>query len=227
MRRQNILLPFILVSLFCTSGFIIALIGCGSGGVTPPPPPPPAQKIQHIVIIFQENRTPDNLFHGLPGADIANSGVNSLGQTIPLTPIPLANNYDLSHAHSAFVAMYDGGKMDGADKIPVGCRAGATGCPPPNPQFQYVNPADDQPYFQLAHTYTFAARMFHTNHAPTFPAHQFIISGTAAPSPTSNLFASENVVLPPNPGTNTAAGCAGPAGEPAAIIHPTGRHATR
>jgi hypothetical protein len=37
--------------------------------------------------------------------------------------------------------MYDGGKMDGADKIPIGCRAGAIGCPPPNPQFQYVNPA--------------------------------------------------------------------------------------
>jgi hypothetical protein len=59
--------------------------------------------------------TPDNLFHGLPNADIADSGVNSLGQTIPLAPIPLANNYDLSHAHQAFVKMYDGGKMDGAE----------------------------------------------------------------------------------------------------------------
>ena len=176
MRGSNLLVPFILVSAICSAAFFIALAGCGGGGVTNPPPPP-GQKIQHVVIIFQENRTPDNLFHGLPNADIANSGVNSLGQTIPLTPIALANDYDLSHAHSAFVAMYDGGKMDGADKIPVGCKAGAVGCPPPNPQFQYVNPADVQPYFQLAQTYTFADRMFQTNQGPSFPAHQFIISG--------------------------------------------------
>jgi phospholipase C len=226
MRGNNLLLLSILISVVCSAAFLVALIGCGGGGVTTPPPPP-AQKIQHIVIIFQENRTPDNLFHGLPNADIANSGVNSLGQTIPLTPIPLANDYDLSHSHSAFVAMYDGGKMDGADKIPVGCKAGVIGCPPPNPQFQYVNPSDVQPYFQLAQTYTFADRMFQTNQGPSFPAHQFIIAGTSAPSPTSDLFASENVVLPPNPGTNTAAGCAGPAGETVAMIDPTGSEATR
>jgi len=145
LRRENALLGCILLSLVCAIAFFMALVGCGGGGVMNPPPPPPTQKIQHVVIIFQENRTPDNLFHGLPNADIANSGLNSLGQTIPLTPIPLANNYDLSHAHSAFVAMYDGGKMDGADKISIGCAAGAIGCPPPNPQFQYVNPADVQP----------------------------------------------------------------------------------
>jgi phospholipase C len=117
------------------------------------------------VIIFQENRTPDNLFHGLPGADIANSGTNSAGQTIALTSIGLANDYDLSHAHSAFVAMYDGGKMDGADKIPISCQSGATDCPPANPQFRYVDPADVQPYFQMAEQYTFADRMFQRGRA--------------------------------------------------------------
>src|SRR5579872_5944629 len=52
---------------------------CGGGGSTPSGPPTPmptgaAAKISHVVIVFQENRTPDNLFQGLPGADIANSG---------------------------------------------------------------------------------------------------------------------------------------------------------
>ncbi len=61
--------------------------------------------IQHIVVIFQENRTTDNLFHDpvliARGADIASSGLNSLGETIPLTPIDLGTaganpqNYDL------------------------------------------------------------------------------------------------------------------------------------
>src|SRR5580658_6601488 len=40
--------------------------------------------IQHVVIIFQEDRTPDNLFQGLPNADIAKTGVNSHGQKITL-----------------------------------------------------------------------------------------------------------------------------------------------
>src|SRR6202011_6000341 len=111
-----------------------------------------AAVLQHRVVIFQENRTPDNLFHGLPNADIANTGVNSLGQTIPLQPIPLANSYDLGHTHYDFRVMYDGGKMDGADEISVFC---GTNCIlPPNPQFQYVNPSDVAPYFQLAQQYT-------------------------------------------------------------------------
>jgi phospholipase C len=164
-----------------------------------------AAVIQHVVIIFQENRTPDNLFHDplliSRGADIASSGKNSLGQTIPLTPIDLGTtgsnpqNYDLSHAHSAFVSMYDGGKMDGANLI--GCGPAAE-CPPsahPNPQYMYVNPADVQPYFALAEQYTFADRMFQTNQGPSFPAHQFIISGTSAPTATSPLFAAENPTL--------------------------------
>src|SRR5437588_4317459 len=154
-------------------------------------------KIQHVVVVFQENRTPDNLFHGLPNADIANSGVNSLGQTIPLQPIPLANRYDLGHRHNDFLRTYDNGKMDGADKV-AGCNPNLAGCPP-NPQFQYVNPSDVAPYFQLAQQYTFGDRMFQTNQGPSFPAHQFIISGTSAPTATSTLFAAEN--------TNLGAGC--------------------
>ena len=163
-----------------------------------------AAAIKHVVIIFQENRTPDNLFQDpvliARGADIARNGRNSHGQTIPLGPIDLGTtgsnpqNYDLGHKHSAFVAMYDGGKMDGADLIECSPAAGAT-CPA-NPQFMYVKPADVQPYFALAEQYTFADRMFQTNQGPSFPAHQFIISGTSAPTATSPLFAAENTVAP-------------------------------
>jgi phospholipase C len=161
--------------------------------------------IQHVVIIFQENRTPDNLFHDpvliARGADIASSGLNSIGQRIPLIPIDLGTtgnkpqNYDLNHAHAAFVSMYDGGKMDGANLIHC---APAPNCPPrahPDPQYRYVYPSDVAPYFAMAEQYTFGDRMFQTNQGPSFPAHQFILSGTSAPTATSPLFASEN---PPN-----------------------------
>jgi phospholipase C len=176
--------------------------------------------VQNVVVIFQENRSPDNLFHGLPGADIANSGINSKGQEITLQPVPLANNFDLSHAHSAFVAMYDNGAMDGADKVRVSCKKGATGCPPPNPQFMYVNPSDVDPYFQMAEQYTFADRMFQTNQGPSFPAHQFIISGTSAPTADSNLFAAENPEGVLN--ANGRTGCTAPSNEFVKMIDPSG-----
>ena len=217
---------------FCAISFIASLAtlvasqaGCG-GAKSPPPPPPPllSREIQHVVVIFQENRTPDNLFHGLAGADIANEGVNSAGQTVPLAPLPLANNYDLSHSHEAFVKMYDGGKMDGADKIGVTCAKTATGCPPANPQFKYVDPFDVEPYFQLAEQYTFADRMFQTNQGPSFPAHQFIISGTSAPSATSDLYAAENPSVSQSGGE---AGCNAPAGSYVFLIDPYGGESSK
>ena len=54
-------------------------------------------------------------------------------------------DHDLSHAHSAFLDMYDGGKMDGADKIPIGCSKGPTACPPQNAQFHTSTPATSSP----------------------------------------------------------------------------------
>ncbi len=187
-----------------------------------------AAVIEHIVVIFQENRTPDNLFHDSVlisrGADIASSGVNSSGQTVPLVPIDLGTTgsnpqtYDLDHSHKAFVAMYDGGTMDGADL--VGCTP-ATDCPPnahPNPQFKYVDPTDVQPYFTLAEQYTFGDRMFQTNEGPSFPAHQFIISGTSAPTATSTLFEAENYASL----LDKVYGCIAPLGETVSMIDAEG-----
>jgi len=185
--------------------------------------------IQHVVIIFQENRTPDNLFQDpiliQRGADIQNYGINSLGQTIPLAPGPLATVYDLDHSHKAFVEMYDGGKMDGADKITISCEKGALNCPPPNPQFVYTSPSDVGPYFALAETYTFGDRMFQTNQGPSFPSHQFIISGTSAPSAGSNDFVAEN---PISQTVNAfgLAGCISPPDETVALIDPSGSEST-
>ena len=79
-----------------------------------------------MIIIVQENRSTDNLFHDkkliAEGADIASSGMNSKGNALRLTPVALSAGYDLDHSHHSFKAMYDGGKMDGANLIPVACR---------------------------------------------------------------------------------------------------------
>jgi phospholipase C len=211
-------------SRLTVGALVLAFAGCGGGSTGNSGAP--ATVIQHIVIIFQENRTPDNLFQDpvliSRGADIASSGMNSQGEIIPLSPIdlgtsgPSPQNYDLSHAHAAFVAMYDGGRMDGADLIPC---TPAANCPPhahPNPQFMYVTPADVQPYFALAEQYTFGDRMFQTNEGPSFPAHQFIIAGTSAPTATSRLFAAEN------PWLASAAGCIAAPNDRVAMIDASG-----
>jgi len=184
-----------MAALVASASVVLSLNSCGSSHLSGPS----AKHIQHVVLIVQENRTPDNLFQdpvliNQRHADIAQTGLNSQGQTIPLTQTDLTTTYDLSHQHAAFVGMYDGGKMDGADLTPVVCPiSGQTNCAPPNPQFMYVNPAEVQPYFQMAERYTFGDRMFQTNQGPSFPAHQFLISGTSAPTATSPLFAAENV----------------------------------
>jgi phospholipase C len=177
-------------------------------------------KIQHVVVIFQENRTPDNLFQDpiliSRGADIAQSGVNRQGQTVPLSPVGLGINYDLSHSHAGFVTMCDLNtvtgqcRMDGAPTTPLSA-------------FVYVNPSDVQPYFHLAEQYTFGDRMFQTNQGPSFPAHQFIISGTSAPSVGSTSFAAEN----PSSGGGRGTGCISPSTEYVKLIDPSGSESTQ
>ena len=205
----------------CASG----LLGLGAcGGISGSSAPPPKPQIQHVVIIFQENRTPDNLFQDpnliAEGADIVDSGTNSSGQTVPLTPVRLAISYDIQHSHDMFLLMYDGGKLDGADKEHVFCPEHDSTCPPPNAEFTSVDASDVQPYFAMAEQYTFADRMFQTNQGPSFPAHQFIISGTSAPSAESNLFASENISGTTDDGNS--AGCTAPKEAYTFLIDPSG-----
>ena len=183
-------------------------------------------KFQHVVVIVQENRTPDNLFHDpvliTNGADIASSG-NSGGQTIPLKPRPLVTCYDLDHAHPAFKAMFDGGKMDGAGNIRViftpPCQ------PPKNPQFSYVDNSTGilNPYWYLAEQYGFANRMFQNNQGPSFPAHQFLLSGTSAPSVPPDSYSDWFVAENPNKAAfGGVAGCTALSGEVAREIDPNG-----
>jgi phospholipase C len=222
------------VGLVLLAGGLLGTTSCGgfsSGGLTASP-----ARIKHVIIIFQENRTPDNLFQDpvliARGADIAGSGINSKGETIPLTPINLGtvgetpDLYDLDHSHNGFLTtchlnlMTGRCAMDNADRVHVGCGNAFPGCLPINPQFKYVDPADVQPYFQMAEQYTFGDRMFQTNQGPSFPAHQFIISGTSAPAPGSNWFVDNNPAGVPDPGDFT--GCTADPAELVEMIDPQG-----
>jgi phospholipase C len=226
--------------LLCTAAVLISLNGCG-GGSQQSQTPPPSPAIKHVVVIFQENRSPDNLFQDQKlinaGANIQTYGISAAqpGVKIPLTPVPLGcdpancQTYNPDHSHApAFVDMYDGGKMDGAYKIKAFCaKKGDTSClnGKGNYSYAYVQQSDVAPYFQLAETYTFADNMFQSNQGPSFPAHQYLISGSSATAPPGmsgdNLLLSENPLGITTGSSDTNTGCTAPVDELVQLIDPT------
>jgi phospholipase C len=162
----------------------------------------PAGTFKPIIIIVQENRTPDNLFGAgpagtncqnenpfEPGVDIEDGGYgyvwisNTLleRELICLGPLPLDGQYDGNkysdpeHAFPAWVTDYDTGSMDGF------CHeydnSTSTGCW----SYSFVQKSDVQPYFDIATAYGFGNYMFQTNESGSFSAHQFLFTGTSAP----------------------------------------------
>jgi hypothetical protein len=190
-------------------------------------------QIQHVIIVFQENRTPDNLFqglHGLKGSngvkyDIQNYWVNASGAHKPLTPVGLATNFDLSHAHNAFVSeataptvalVPDCGGSTGGEIY--GCAASNWN------QFMYVDNGQTlnstnlygknlithilDPYLAIAKRWGWANYMYQTNQGPSYSAHQFIFGGTSAPTApddANGTFVAENFTAAA--GVNVFAGC--------------------
>ena len=145
-----------------------------------------AGKIEHVVFIVQENRSFDNLFQAYPGADTVAQGKDSKGQFIKLVPVSLATQYDIDHSASAMFAACDGRgmipgtkcRMDGFD------REGTAGAPRDlkHPQYVYVPHDESKPYFDMAHEWVVADRMFQSQLDESFVAHQYVIAAQAASS---------------------------------------------
>jgi phospholipase C len=212
-----------------------ALAGCEGASPRLPLPPlspsvareevrtaavPWAGKIQHVVIIFQENRSFDNMFNGYPGADTQAWGLDHLGARVRLTRISETVPYDISHTHAAWQTEYDHGKLDGWDlEVSTPCGTPHT-CPPADRRAYGMLPRKEtQPYWAMAREWTLADRMFQTNEGPSFPAHQYIISGTSTVSNGSKLRAAEN---PLTPGGLLTGGCDAPRGSLVRLINERG-----
>jgi phospholipase C len=210
-------------------------------------------KFTHIIVVVQENRTPDNLFQGLckppygtatscsttPSAtqyDIQTNNWVDGSSTVTPGIVALAGPYDLDHSHTGWVNMCDlaagACKMDGAAKV----HCGPSSCPS-KPQFRFVDNSKGivNPYLDLATSYGWANYMFQTNQGPSFPAHQFLFGGTSAPSAlddSKGIFASENMSNTGIGGLKAVAGCTatnGSGGTPSTTvktIHPPGVEST-
>ena len=137
--------------------------------------------IKHVIIIVQENHSFDNLFATFPGADGATSGKMSNGQTIPLKKSKLFSPKFFENSHAAFEVDYDNGNMDGWDKVYVG----SVYCP--KCAYEYVNPKQIQPYWNMASTYGLADHMFPSETSGSFSAHQDLIRGDSQLNNTERL----------------------------------------
>jgi phospholipase C len=166
---------FICILLAGCGGSNSSNSGASSGtpsGNPPPGPTPESAKIQHVVIILQENRTVDNLFNGFPGADTVTSGMSN-GQSVALQPVTLEQGDGLDNSHTGWVKDWDNGAMDGFAHP-------APGYPDPSLAYSYVPQSETIPYWTLAKAYTFGDRMFQPNSGPSFPSHQYLVAGQSA-----------------------------------------------
>jgi phospholipase C len=176
---------------------LVAMAGCNSSSsVTPGPGPSGSSgKIQHIVIMVQENRSFDNLFAGYPGADTALQGPCKPApwckgsQIVKLHTVKLATGggpnfgIDIDHSHNAFKIECDANasnvcQNDGFNLI----RIGESGQGPPAKlyPYAYVDRSETKPYWNLAKQYTLADETFFDDTASSFIAHQILISGSVA-----------------------------------------------
>jgi phospholipase C len=142
-------------------------------------------KIEHVVIIVQENRTFDNLFDGFPGANTQSYGYNEKGQKITLQPVGLAITWDIDHYSGSFFAACNGTgsypgtdcRMNGFDQEEYTC---GSNCPNANPPYSYVPKSETEPYWAMARQYVLADEMFASNFdMSSFVSHQYIIEAQA------------------------------------------------
>jgi phospholipase C len=154
-----------------SSGYIPTVRG------TPPPTPPPRvlrEHIKHVIIVVQENRSFDNLFHGFPGAESADYGYLHDGTRVMLEPSDLhLDGPDLSHRWVDAVSAWDNGKMDGFDLGSLGPNRPAGRYP-----YQYVAEKYVEAYWSMARQYVLADRMFPTMFGGSFTAHLDLIAST-------------------------------------------------
>lgn len=150
----------------------------------------PINKIKHIVIIIQENRSFNDLFYGFPGAKTVTFGYDSKNRKIVLQPIGLATKWDVEHNSQGFISACNGtGKIPGTDCKMNGfnnefwqcSHPGFSKCPIKYPPYSYVPHKETAPYFSMAKQYVLSDEMYASNFdASSYVSHQYIIAGQAA-----------------------------------------------
>ena len=171
-------------------------------------------KIQHVIVIMQENRSFDSYFGTFPGADgipMAN-GVPTVCVNDPVTGVCVKPYHDSTdknsggpHGQTNATADIDGGKMDGfiaqAEHGSKGCLSAFD----PNCSngtttdvLGYHDQREIPNYWSYAQTYTLQDHMFEPNASWSLPEHLFMVSEWSANCTSSDPNSCQNALQ--NPG---------------------------
>jgi phospholipase C len=173
----------------CAVAAAVALAGCGGSSArlvfpsasslaqSAPSESAGRTPIEHIVIVLQENRTFDNIFHGYPRAHWARFGYNHLGKKVWPRPISLMTPWDPGHEYEDWLVEYNGGKMNGFDleAVDTGFR------PPKDFAYDYARHRDVKPYWDLAAEGVLGDETFADHRSQTYAGHLYVIAGAAGP----------------------------------------------
>ena len=208
-RRAGAVILFIIVASSCG--------GASSSSPVAPHPPGALGKIQHIIVIMQENRSFDHYFGTYPGADgiPMQNGVPTVCVPDPASaqcvkPFHDANlvNVGGPHGQSSAIADINGGKMDGfvaqaeklakrgpscATSINPACSGGAAEIMGYHDQREIPN------YWAYAQTFVLQDHMFEPNASWSLPQHLFLVSEWSAKCGSSDPQSCVNEVQRPAP----------------------------
>ena len=179
--------------------FLLLLVACGES--TAPPsatsPPDAIHKIQHVVVIMQENRSFDSYFGTFPGADgiPMQNGVPTaclsdpeLGTCVRPYHDSADENQGGPHTVQAAARDIDGGRMDGfiaETESSMGTTCNAPGKPPcaangPTDVMGYHDQHEIPNYWTYARNFVLQDHMFEPNASWSLPAHLFMVSEWSA-----------------------------------------------
>jgi phospholipase C len=189
-------------------------------------------KIKHIIVIMQENRSFDTYFGTYPGADgipmqngVPTVCVNDPGTKQCVKPYHDAQDTNAGGPHAAASATTDiaGGKMDG---FIAAFRQGAKACKSKNPDtpgcvagktpdvMGWHDAREIPNYWAYAQNFVLQDKMFEPNASWSLPAHLFMVSAWSAEctkpgDPTSCKNALDGPSLTHKPGASLAEANAG------------------
>jgi len=187
---------------------ILALALAGSSAALAPradaAPDVGIQRIQHVVMIMQENRSFDSYFGTYPGANGIPAGV-CLPDPLHggcLRPYHSSSDKNFGAAHGTYVARddIDGGKMDGFVGVAEsgqGCTKVDPACMPCMPSqveteercidvMGYHDAREIPNYWTYAHNFVLQDNMFESAASWSKPEHYYLVSGWSAVCPAGN-----------------------------------------
>ena len=216
------------VSMGAALAAVVVLIAAACSIVGPAPQSTPSlagiSKIQHVVIIMQENRSFDSYFGTFPGADgiPMQDGVPAVCVPDPAKHTCVRPYYDPAdknaggpHSESNATADVDGGKMDGfiaqAEHAASNCAANDPACAGAKGTdvMGYHDGRDIPNYWTYAKDFTLQDHLFESDASWSLPSHLYMVSEWSAKcsiagNPGSCVNAPQGPALPPDFGKKSA-----------------------